>query len=314
MQQEYFYHSFPCSKRGETVEDNLERGFLTLKSIIKNGLLITPEVMELPFDLTMNQKPLVQSRLCFTLIPNNKLLEHTNKFGKFSIEWNTKVLKEMGVIPTMYMSVFDFHGKDNLKYATPKFLSRLLTYHEEERNINEKLALEFSEVSEKLIPFQTSMKFGGEKRYEIMGELLKELERLEKALADSSEKKGWYETLENLIYPVDNNEHKTGEGGYYNQREWKLIGNLQKEGKFVAEFPTEAQLRELLELNPHFFGQTIKSADRVLLKGQLSQFFKNYDDKHILEYANKVIVPDEYIERVESILKENGLLIEVAVL
>ena len=314
MQQEYFYHSFPRSKRDETVEENLERGVLTLQSIIKNGLLITPEVMELPFDLDKNQKPLVQSRLCFTLIPNDKLLEHMNKFGKFSIEWDTKILKEMGVIPTMYMSVFDFHGQDNLKYATPKFLSRLLTYHEEERNINKKLQSELSEVSEKMIAFKLSMKFGGEKRYEILEELLKEHERLEKALSDSSEKNGWYETLENLIYPVDSNKHNIGEGGYYNQREWRLIGNLTEGGKFVAEIPNEAQLQELLELNSHFFGQKIGYAGMQLSKGQLSQFFKNYEGRHILEYANKVIVPERYVERVKSMLKDNGLSIKVAVL
>ncbi|ENX41755.1 hypothetical protein [Acinetobacter sp. NIPH 2100] len=135
MPEEFFYHSFPRinTKINETLEQNNLRGIAILNNIIKNGLLLAPEVMHLPFELEKWQNPVVQHRCCFTLIKREMLEEHCQVFGRFSIEWNTSILKEIGIMPVMYLPLFDHNGDDDMKYVGSKFLYRMINFHEYSR-------------------------------------------------------------------------------------------------------------------------------------------------------------------------------------
>jgi len=74
MSDQYFYHSFSRFVKDESEEDNNKRAFKTFESILKNGLLFVPEEIILPFDIKSPLKPIVQHRVCFTLIERSDLV------------------------------------------------------------------------------------------------------------------------------------------------------------------------------------------------------------------------------------------------
>lgn len=292
MLEEFFYHSFPRinTRANETLEQNNLRGITILNNIIKNGLLLAPEVMHLPFKLEKWQNPVVQHRCCFTLINRGMLKQHCQIFGRFSIEWNTSILKEIGIMPVMYLPLFDYNGDDDMKYVGSKFLYRMINYHEYAR---------------------VCLKEVEEKREEVFkkgnSEEIKDFENDERFF---DEMRAFFEGLRNMVYPVDNKKY-TEENGYYRQREWKLPGNLKFDGVDIVEKATYEKQIELLSINPAFFSKKINYFGVVYTRAQISFFLKKVCNEHILNHANKIIVPSECVKEVENLLAKSKLNIVV---
>lgn len=296
MYQEKFYHSFPriVGAPKESENEHNQRGITILESIIKHGLLITPEIMKLPFELESWHSPLVQHRCCFTLIERKDLENHCKLFGNFSIEWDTFLLKRIGIFPVFYLPIFDFeHGNHN-EFVAPKFLYRMMNYHEYARECSK----EAKENRDQLL------REGGPN-----GEVIK----YEKDLLFFTEMKAWFEGLKNNIYPIDNAKY-TKENGYYHQREWKLPGNLKYNNKDIMELATLQQQKELIHLNPTFFSKKINYFNMNLKVAEICLFFKELDSKQILSYANKIIVPSSQVDRVKGIISAANLNVNVEAL
>ncbi|ENX41754.1 hypothetical protein [Acinetobacter sp. NIPH 2100] len=113
-----------------------------------------------------------------------------------------------------------------------------------------------------------------------------------------------------MVYPVDNKKY-TEENGYYRQREWKLPGNLKLNGIDITEIATIEDQRELLSINLDFFSKEINYFGRDYTRAQISFFLKNIYDSHILNYANKIIVPAERVEDVKRLLAKYKLNVAV---
>lgn len=288
--QEYFYHSFPRLMRDEPINNNNERGFQIFKNIIKNGLLITPEVIDLPFELEDWQNPVVQLRCCFTLIERSLLESHMEKFGSFSIEWNPQSLKDIGVFPVIYLPLYSFNTDADLEMLGAKFLYKMLRYHEFARRCFNNSKKSHSEATQN-------------KNLAQMFEFNEEMRHFQGMM-------GWFEGLTNMIYPIEHKRY-TDENGYYRQREWKLPGNVIYNGEWVADYLTVEQKTELLNLNHGFFNKEINYLGKSVRQVDICMFFKKFDNRHVLEHANKIIVPQQYLDRVKEILRENNINIEV---
>ncbi len=283
MYNEFFYHSFSRLLKNESTQDNNKRAFQTLESILKNGLLFVPEEIKLPFKIESPLKPIVQHRVCFTLISREKLLEHTKIFGNFSIEFNTNILREIGITPAMYLPIFNYDNDRHLQNVSSKFVYRLMKFHQEAREEAEKIHNDLMKAS-KVSDYSKILSLK-KKKQEIL------------------EKRAWFEGLANMIYPLDNNSY-TQENGYYQQREWKLPANLTNNGSDTTEIATHEQQQELLDINRNFFSKEINYLGRKLSRAMISFFLKTFQQKHILEHANKIIVPKENVAQVRALLSK----------
>lgn len=269
--------------KNESTQDNNKRAFQTLESILKNGLLFVPEEIKLPFKIESPLKPIVQHRVCFTLISREKLLEHTKIFGNFSIEFNTNILREIGITPAMYLPIFNYDNDRHLQNVSSKFVYRLMKFHQEAREEAEKIDNDLMKAS-KVSDYSKILSLK-QKKQEIL------------------EKRAWFEGLANMIYPLDNNSY-TQENGYYQQREWKLPANLTNNGSDTTEIATHEQQQELLDINRNFFSKEINYLGRKLSRAMISFFLKTFQQKHILEHANKIIVPKENVAQVRALLSK----------
>lgn len=295
MPEEFFYHSFPrVNKRAdETLDDNNLRGFKVLESIVRNGLLITPEVLNLPFKLEEWQNPVVQHRCCFTLIERTKLNDHCRVFGSFSIEWNTYFLKKIGITPVFYLPLFDFESDNHMELVSPKFLYRMLNYHEYAR-------LHSEDIDSRI------------KQAQLVGDSIS-IGKYQSDKGFYDDMKGWFEGLKNMVYPIDHKRY-TEENGYYMQREWKLPGNITYNNEWLTTEPTSAQQQELLSLNSTFFNKEIDYFGNMRKRVEISLFLKNIEGKHILDHANKIIVPKEYYVQVNELKASYGLSVAIETL
>lgn len=106
-----FYHSFPRIPRlKRSTFDEYAIGLAILESIIKNGLLLTPEPLEIPQNYrSVRASPpnttINQYRACFTLLERDDLLKkggHANNFGSFAIGIDTLEARRLGILPTFY--------------------------------------------------------------------------------------------------------------------------------------------------------------------------------------------------------------------
>lgn len=290
MSNQYFYHSFSRLLKNENKEDNCARSFQTLQSIIKNGLLFVPEEILLPFDIESPLKPIVQHRICFTLIERSELKGHTDIFGHFSIEFDTNFLRKIGITPAMYLPIFNYDNDQHLENVSSKFVYRLLKFHQSARDeadrITSDLEVALGESDHSRIASLT------ERKNEIL------------------EKRAWFEGLSNMIYPLDNKKY-TQENGYYQQREWKLPANLIANGADVTEIATLEQQRQLLAINPKFFSKDINYLGKKFPRYMISFFLKKIENRHILEHANKIIVPRENIIHVKQLLMKYNISLNV---
>lgn len=290
MLQEYFYHSFSRLLPNESEADNYDRSFKTLESILRNGILFAPEEIKLPFELQTPLKPIVQHRVCFTLIERSELIDHASIFGKFSLEFDTGFLRKVGITPTMYLPIFNYEDDEHLQNVSSKFVFRLITFHQEIREKFDEVSNEISEAYCK----------GDLKKVSSLGQKKENL----------LEKRAWLEGLSNMIYPIDNKNH-TKENGYYRQREWKLPANLTFNGKDITTYATSSQQKQLLGLNYKFFSKKINYVDMQIPRCAISFFWKEVDEKHILEMARKLIVPQQCVEQVKALLADYNVHLAV---
>jgi len=104
MKDLYFYHSFP---KGYYNKRSIEKeiGMEILESICTIGFILAPEVVNWKKSIGIKTKPhnIIQQRICFTLLNPTELEGHSKEFGRFSIEFNTDKLRNIGAMPVFYV-------------------------------------------------------------------------------------------------------------------------------------------------------------------------------------------------------------------
>ncbi len=96
----FFYHSFP---RKPNQQDH-ELGLKILASILKRGLLITPELRIFPAYNDLPSAAIIQRRVCFTALPTNEISKHSQFFGEFSLEFDGAALRGFSALPALYLT------------------------------------------------------------------------------------------------------------------------------------------------------------------------------------------------------------------
>jgi hypothetical protein len=104
MKEMYFFHSFPYPNGNLDVKEMKKKGIKILNSMVDIGFLLTPEKIEWNKHLNTNDKLNVnQKRFCMTYIEPSELEEHTKKFGIFSLQFDERVIENLGAMPVFYV-------------------------------------------------------------------------------------------------------------------------------------------------------------------------------------------------------------------
>ena len=308
MSETYFYHSFPRRDK-----ENEEEALSRLASIADNGFLLVPEIIKW-------REPLqngglsefienCQKRICFTELAPNELSGHTKQFGRFSIEYRIDDLRKLGAVPVFYIPKDDSYeylgGIGGALIARLAEIQELLKrlgdlkrFCEECNTKNDFLTLTRNGKpvgtikctvgsAEELIPYFTL----GSQKPEVLESTIK--------------------GLSSYFYPTEDLKYNSPLH-YYRQREWRITANIAKDGKSVDRDLFSEEKEKLLKIDKSFFGKELSFRTGIYRRVDRCKYLTALEGKHVLEFANRVIVPQESVTKAQLIVDNKGFRLEVA--
>ena len=280
--QLFFYHNFP--RRPSQHDYRLGLGILS--SILKRGLLLTPELAHAPRYGNLEPKIFIQQRVSFTALTPSELRQHADFFGEFSLEYDTSVLRSFGVLPALYLTP-PIPGAPLLDPAGAATL---------------RLLVQSRELFETLHRWRET---GTEEQKALVNSLLPTVQSSSDVVIQ--ELKYALQTLCNLYYPTENLDH-VGLLHYYEQREWKIVPGFAIGGAWIYPELDDDAREELLSLNPRFFEFVLAPETRRIDK---CLTFPGVAGKNIVKAARRLLVPDSVVADAAKIVASSGLSISV---
>jgi hypothetical protein len=306
MADRFFYHSFPRPRAG--VRDQTLKGLTILRSMCRNGLLLVPERVSWndptgtqPGDRTYA----LQRRIAFTELAPDELRSHAETFGPFALEYGIADLRSFGILPVIYVPDTAGLGPA-LDWTGVALLARLADAVQVIASLAEAQQLTTPIMKMDLI---------------VRGELFHSREFDERETAairdylsliqrapgrPLTEILGALRTLASLFYPTEHPQY-TGLLGYYRQREWRLFSGASLAGQPTSNITSEAQRRELLEIDADFFSRTLPFPDGEATLAAKSHYLPAVGGRHVLAIANRIIVPASAEDETKAILRDHGL-------
>jgi len=254
----YFYHSFP---KGYYYKRSIEKeiGIKILESICTIGFILAPEVVNWKKSIGIETEPhnIRQQRICFTLLNPREVKGHSKEFGRFSIEFNTDVLRNIGAMPVFYVP----KGIETNESPSIFMIDKILK------------ALNIMNL------FDSTISFG-------------------------------IKALLGYLYPADDEYEELKN---YRLKEWRITGNtllnyirkkenLSKKDIDLAEY----EKNKLIEINHQFFTEYIGEAKKFRRVDKCMKLYK-FNSKHVLNYANRIIVPDDVEKETRKIVEKNNI-------
>lgn len=300
--ERYFYHSFPRRQR-EQPADELDTGMQVLMSIAASGFLLTPEITEWrePRDNGSFGKPwkVIQKRCCFTELAPDELAEHSEHFGKFSIEFDVRTFRQIGGIPVFYLprATDDDVGLESLAAALIARIGEIQILLNRLADL-EKLVATTEDKGQRLVilkneqQFHTRCSLGGAE--DVIGMLTHDaqgVDILRNALR----------ALSAFFYPAEDFRY-TGLLAYYRQREWRFIANMAKHGHDLDRDLTDQEKDNLMALDGDFFGRNIDFFTGTYRRVDQCRLFSELSGKSLLQYARRIIVPADAIAAANELL------------
>ncbi len=242
MSQRFFYHSFP---RSEATSGEYSKALAVLESILKNGLLLTPEKWSFRESLVDGghgpEWGVVQKRICFTELAPTELAEHAKTFGPFALEWDVDSLRRMGATPAFYVPMHAPQG--SLEGIGAAMLARLA-----EVSMVVSLLRQLRDIASGQNPDETIDipvdGVGGAKMRATAGACLDIVNALTANTRSVEELEAALQWVPGLLYPIDNPARYPGALRYYSQREWKILGNMRSKRVPVTRAPTPSEKSE----------------------------------------------------------------------
>ena len=98
---------------------------------------------------------------------------------------------------------------------------------------------------------------------------------------------------------------------YYRQREWRIIGNIIHHGKELTSKLEKSTVKKLIDIDEKFFNRVLEFHTGKYKIYEQCLIFKEYMDKPIIHYVNRIHVPKEVKKAVEILLSKASLKIEL---
>lgn len=271
MEETYFYHSFPRTRKDQSKEAETALAFEVLTLVMRLGLLLVPEMQ------TVGGVELCQGRICFTALAPRELPKHAARFGLFALEYHCEDLMNFGALPAIYLPD-RLGGVHDIGDAGVRFLQGLDQL---------KSAIEILKDAKDPVVYQIIAALGGNKG--ILHNLV------------------WVPVIaQNLFYPAGSTKYaKTGLLGYYEQREWKIINNfprVEKDGNVVWDFKelTADDKLMIVEKNAWFAGELSPGVRRI----DRCQLLIKVGNISVVDKIRRIIVPREHIVKAKNIVNE----------
>lgn len=336
----YMYHSFPRRKRPQ--EGN-EKGLEILSLILKHGLLLTPE-METWRDRKMPPSPpeeytVVSKRCCFTEIAENELARHAEYFGQFSLEFETRVLCDLGALPVFYVPrTTDSHGYGpgaaivtQLAHVQ-ELLERVTAFRQFANSVGGQHPMAPLLVARSddggmvigppdgqtlVIPpaliarassvnpfFKFEVPPGVTPFGMSAGTLMTLFNILHWGIHQPDILTGTVKALGSLFYSTERVDDPFL--SHYQQREWRLIGGLKKDGVEINR-PVPPDLRRaLIDLDSAFFERVLEfRTGPSALIDQCELLAETVLGGHISRHIRRIIVPASSIGPVRDLLRDH---------
>lgn len=314
MEERFFYHSFPRRRQDE---NEIEKGIKILSSICSSGFLLTPEITKWKYDHSDGSAPrqeeLLQKRICFTELSPKELPVHCKTFGHFAIEFDIVALKQMGAIPVFYIPI-DMSGKEKGAGVGSILLIQLLDVYNFLFTLNAINELPSKGIVAKKLPLTKNHPQNPalNKTFEIDSEeTFKLIEAVNHGLTPLPMLLNSVSSVLNFFYPADNTLHNKLLD-YYRQREWKICLNLNLPGySQMLRQLTDSEKNILLDIDSTFFGKSIFFQHQTLSLLNECLVFNTFIDKHPLEFANRIIVPETALSSAKDLLKKVNININV---
>lgn len=288
--ERYFYHSFP-RRKDKTGEE--EKGLKILGLMKKMGLLLTPEIV--PWSEGYFT---VQTRCCFTELAPAELLEHAKVFGHFAIEFDIKVLRGFGAIPVFYLPTGDASGElaaalvaciGDIDVLLCR-LSRLEASVRSNPNKNNSVGTLNNGMVERDIACSVRE---AEDLLSFLSEGNEPLISLRAGLQGLS---GFFKPTE----PLNSTELLT----YYREREWRILSGASRKNVKIARPLVKDEVEWLLRLDRQFFGEQLLFRTGLDRRVEQCRVLDQLNEKPILRYARRVIVPAGAVASATEILND----------
>jgi hypothetical protein len=300
----FFYHSFPRRSVGAPSA----RGVSILRSILENGLLLTPEAVHWTDPTAAppnNRVEAQQRRACFTELAQSELAKHGEFFGNFALEFEIHTLRKMGAMPVIYIPD-QVSSEETLDQMGTSFLAHLASA----AHIVETL-LAVKRFGPGALPITLSFKDGRTIIQHFSGSEANALKQfvglLEAGDGIPLERvDGALRCIASIFYPtervgVDEWLH------YYRQREWRIFSGLYKNDVSIASWLSEAQVDQLMKIDGEFFGRIIEWSGGQFTRASKCQYlcWESLDAGR--DNIRRVIVPPSSYSQCLNLAAEFGL-------
>ena len=116
--------------------------------------------------------------------------------------------------------------------------------------------------------------------------------------------------LSQYFYPTENLEYNK-ELTYYRQREWRIIGNMMHHGKELTSKLENSTVKKLNDIDEEFFNRVLEFHTGKYKIYEQCLILREYMDKPIIHYVNRIHVPKEAKKAVETLLAKASIRIEI---
>ena len=308
--ERYFYHSFP--RRGASSAEEMDKGCKILAAIRDFGLLLTPQQIEWKqptFDGAARTLPVLQKRVCFTELSPHELPAHAERFGHFALEFDIDAVRSLGAVPVFYIPQPSKTAVDGSAIATGLLAIALDAYAVVQRMaFLDRTFKGSTPVQEKLdmeCGFASSP--NGRGKYKIDRDETKNfLAAIGHAVTPWTDLEHGMSGLLNFFHPTDNDKADRALE-YYREREWRVASAFainQPDGSRVEvmHVPTAEERARFTEIDPEFFGRTIKRDIGDVQTLDAALVYPGLGGRRIIDMVRRVIVPASVVDRATEVL------------
>jgi hypothetical protein len=311
--ERYFYHSFP--RRGASTTDEIDKGCKILAAIRDFGLLLTPQLIEWQQPSAGSAAPrilpVLQKRVCFTELAPPELPIHAERFGHFALEFDIDVVRRLGAVPVFYIPQPSKTAADGSAIGTG-----LLAIAADCWAVVQRMAF-LDRMFKGPTPVQEkfSMEVGFASSPDGKGKYILDRDEYKNFLAAIGHAVTPWTDLEHGAYGLLNFFHPTDNTKsdrileYYREREWRVAYsfalNLPDGSRVeVMHVPTADERRRFMEIDPEFFGRTIRRDIGDVQTLEASLVYPGLGGKRIIDMVRRVIVPASSVDRAREVLAE----------
>lgn len=305
MHESYLYHSFP--RRGAGGTNEIVKGLSVLQSICDAGLLLVPEQIEWRQPLSDGSDrvfPVLQKRVCFTDLEPRQLVDHSQVFGHFSLEFDHETVRQMGGVPVFYIPQ-SARNSD----ACALGVGLMAALSDAQTIIRRMSWLQQILNGDQPVPEVLKVDFGfarspdARQEFEINSrELRKSIDGISHNVTPLSMLHDNLDAFKNFFYPADDIV-RSAPLSYYSQREWRIACEISVENTPLTRALSEEERRGLISIDTGFFSRLIRTdvSEHTLL--DLSLVHSGLRGRSPIELARRVIVPNEALDSARSMLE-----------